>query len=288
MIKSMFRCLSSLILIFLFPFKAFGVLQVIAAENFYGGIAQQLGGDQVTVHSVLKNPEQDPHLFTADPSLAKKLSQADIIIYNGLGYDDWMEHLLSASGKPTRKILVVGELSKIKPGSNPHIWYNLAVINRYADDLTQAFIQLDPGHKADYQARHRDFIKQQKILEAEVTELHQKISGTPVIATEPVFGYMADALGLTMLGQDFQLSVMNETPPSPSAIKELMNLIKNKKVRILFYNQQTTDAVSENIKKLALNQSIPIIGITETQPSNTLYHSWIKEQLEQVKHALMP
>src|SRR5205823_889534 len=97
-------------------------LGVVAAENFYGDIAQQIGGGLVAVISILKNPDQDPHLFEVSPSVIRQVAAAPIIVFNGGGYDPWMNRLISATPRRDRIVLNVAELLNKKPGDNPHFW----------------------------------------------------------------------------------------------------------------------------------------------------------------------
>src|SRR5665213_1620126 len=134
-----------------------GPVTIVAAENFYGDVAQQIGGAGVTVTSILSNPDEDPHLFEASPSVARAISGARIVVYSGIDYDPWMEKLLAAAKSTDRRGIVVADLVGRKSGDNPHIWYDpnamLAFAKRLADDLGAA----DPAHKADYLKRLERF-----------------------------------------------------------------------------------------------------------------------------------
>ena len=126
-------------------------VKVVAAENFYGDIARQVGGDNVAVTSILSNPDDDPHLFEASPETARALADAKVVIVNGVDYDPWMEKLLVAHPAPGRKEIVVGALTGHKPGDNPHLWYDPSYVKVAAKALTAALAAVDPAHKADYQ-----------------------------------------------------------------------------------------------------------------------------------------
>ena len=94
-------------------------LTVVAAENFYGDLAKQVGGKAVTVTSILSNPDQDPHLFEADPSTARALKSAKVVVSNGIDYDPWMEKLTAADPSPGRAEIVAADLMGKKTGDNP-------------------------------------------------------------------------------------------------------------------------------------------------------------------------
>lgn len=267
---------------------ALAKVQIVAAENFYGEVAKEIGGDQVTVTSILQNPEQDPHLFTASPSVAKSIAKADIVVYNGADYDEWMTHLLSASNKknPPATIIIVAELVGTKKGDNPHIWYIPSTMSYYADALYKALIAQDPSHKDDYTQHLQQFQLKQTELQNTVAALRKKTNGLAVTATEPVFNWMADALGLQMRNLDFQWSMENEGSPAPSAVKAMLDDLKNHKVHALFYNAQVTSPLTTQIKTEAEANHIPVIGITETLPNNLTYHQWMHQQLQALERAL--
>ena len=119
-----FAVATALVVLVSLPAVAAEPIHIVAAENFYGDIAQQIGGPTVKVTSILSNPDTDPHLFEASPSVARSLSDAQIVIYNGIDYDPWMADLLDASKAPDRKSIVVADLIGKKSGDNPHIWYD--------------------------------------------------------------------------------------------------------------------------------------------------------------------
>ena len=124
-------------------------VKVVAAENFYGDMASQIGGANVVVTSILSSPDQDPHLFEASPDTAKALTDAKVVIVNGVDYDPWMEKLLSAHKAAGRKEVVVGALVGHKAGDNPHLWYDPAYMKAAAKALVADLIAVDPAHKAD-------------------------------------------------------------------------------------------------------------------------------------------
>ena len=103
-------------------FAADAKIPVVAAENFYGDVVQQLGGDRVDVTSILSNPDQDPHLFEASPKTARALQHASLVVYNGADYDPWMAKLLNVSKNAKRTTIVAAELVGIK-GQNQNAFY---------------------------------------------------------------------------------------------------------------------------------------------------------------------
>ena len=266
--------------------RAANPLAVVAAENFYGDIAHQIGGPDVEVTSILTNPDQDPHLFEASPSAARAVSAARIVIYNGVGYDPWIDKLLSAAASSDRAAIDVGELVGKRSGDNPHIWYDphtvLALAARLADELSVA----DPAHQADYRQRVAKFRQSLQPIGAKIAALRARLAGTPVAATEPVFNYLLDAIGMQVHDRRFQLAVMNNTEPGASDVVAFEKDIESHRVRILVYNSQASDPAAERMVRLARTSHIPVVAVTETEPPGKNYQEWLSSELDAVDQAL--
>jgi zinc/manganese transport system substrate-binding protein len=259
---------------------------VVAAENFYGDVARQIGGPLVTVTSILSSPDQDPHLFEAAPSTARKLGGAQIVILNGAGYDPWMENMLTASPAQGRKQIVVAALMGRKSGDNPHIWYDPATMKALAARLTADLVAVDPAHRAEYFNRAEAFAASLEPLEKRIAAMKAKYAGAPVTASEPVFGAMAQALGLDMRNQRFQLAVQNDAEPSVSDVAAFEDDLRGRKVRVMIYNVQANEPAAQRLVKLAEDQKIPVVGVTETEPSGLLWQEWMLSQLDALDLAL--
>ena len=261
-------------------------VNILAAENFYGNVAEQIGGPEVDVASILTNPDQDPHLFEVSASTARKIAGAEIVIFNGAGYDPWMVKLLSASPAAGRATIDVARLMHRKSGDNPHLWYDPATMPTLAKALMALLVKRDPAHRAAYAARLARFEASLRPLADEIATLRRTYKGTPVTATEPVFGYMAAALGLEMRNPGFQLAIMNNTEPGASEIAAFQHDLRSRAVRLLLYNVQTSEALTERMKALARQSGVPVVGISETEPANMNYQAWMMSQLTALGQAL--
>jgi zinc/manganese transport system substrate-binding protein len=268
--------------------RAAGPIDVVAAENFYGDVAQQIGGSAVKVTSILSNPDEDPHLFEASPSVARAISAARIVISSGVDYDPWMAKLLAASHSKDRKSLVVAALAGRKTGDNPHVWYDTQTMIKYAAALTDDLIAEDPSDGAGFRQRLAQFQDSLAPIQAKIAALKSRLAGTPVTATEPIFGYMFDALGMQSRNQAFQLAVMNDAEPSPSDVAGFENDLKTHLVKLLLYNSQASDPTADRMKSIAEAAGVPIVGATETEPKGKTYQQWMTDELDAVDKALPP
>ena len=261
-------------------------VKLVAAENFYGAIAHRIGGLQASVTSILNNPEQDPHLFEASPAVARQLADARIVIVNGADYDPWMDKLLKASPRADRIVIDVAALTGRKAGDNPHLWYDPATMPKVALALTAALSKADPGHAPDYAQRLKDTLASLARIAKRVAVVRGKFKGTPVTATEPVFGYMASALGLTMRNQAFQTAVMNDTEPSARDLAAFENDLKQHKVRALIYNKQVSDKLTDRLIAIAKKAKVPVVPVTETMPEGVSFADWMLGEIDALDKAL--
>ncbi len=268
------------------PRAAEAPLTVVAAENFYGDVAQQIAGPDAVVSSVLSNPDDDPHMFEASPSVARALAHARIVIANGADYDPWMGKLLAASAAANRTVITVADLVHRTAGDNPHVWYDPPTMPAFARALAAALIAADPAHAAGYAKRRDALLASLQPIEAKVSALRTKYAGVPVTATEPVFGDMAAALGLTMRNERFQVAVMNETEPSVSDVMAFERDLREHRVKLLFYNSQASDAAAQRLLGIARDARIPVVGVTETEPAGTRFQDWMLGELHSIEAAL--
>jgi zinc/manganese transport system substrate-binding protein len=259
---------------------------IVAAENFYGDVAKQLGGADVSVTSILTNPDQDPHLFEASASTARRIAEARIVIFNGADYDPWMPKLLSASPRSQRKMIDVATLVRKKAGDNPHLWYDPNTMPAVATTLIALLATIDSNHRADYERRLSKFEDTLKPLNEKVAALRQKYAGVSITATEPVFGYMATAIGLDMRNADFQLAIMNGSEPSPSQIAAFENDLRTHAVKVLLYNNQVSEEMTKKMQTIAKDSRVPVVGISETEPPATTFQEWMLSQLNALEAAL--
>jgi zinc/manganese transport system substrate-binding protein len=261
-------------------------LTIVAAENFYGDLARQIGGSNVTVTSILANPDDDPHLFETSPSTARTIADAKIIIYNGADYDPWMDKLLSASTSKDRTTIVAADLIGKKSGDNPHLWYDPATLPAIAKALSADLAKRDPTNAVHYEANLKAFQTSLQAIDKEIADVKKTYAGTEVTATEPVFGYMAEALGLKMLNYDFQVALMNDAEPSATQVAAFENSLKDGSAKILFYNSQVTDEATTRLLDIAKQNKVTVIGVTETEPAGQTIQTWFGGQIDAVQKAL--
>jgi zinc/manganese transport system substrate-binding protein len=265
-----------------------GMIHVVAGENFWGSIAVQLGGSKVSVHSVVTDPNADPHEYESSTSDARAFAEADFVILNGAGYDDWGRKLLAANSSSHRKVLDIATLLSRKTGDNPHFWYEPTYVLKVADNITAGYKAIDPSNGAFFDQQRSAFTTALKPYSEQIAVIRSKYAATPIGSTESIFVYMAKALGLDLISPpEFMNAVAEGTDPPAFAVATFHDQITNNKIKLLVYNVQASSALTSNLKQLAQQQSIPLVGVTETlQPVGATFEEWQVNQLIALEAAL--
>jgi zinc/manganese transport system substrate-binding protein len=264
-----------------------GSIVVIAAENFWGSLATQLGGSKVNVQSVVTDPNADPHEYETSTNDARAFADADLVILNGAGYDDWGRRLLDANPNAHRQVLDVAQLLGRKAGDNPHFWYEPGYIVKVADALTAHFRSIDTVDSSYFDQRRGDFGVALKPYEDKIASIKQRFGGTAIGSTESVFVYMANALGLNLITPAaFMDAVSQGNDPPVSSVAAFHDQIAANEIRVLVYNLQTTTAVTTNLVQLAASHHIPSVGVSETEPGSSTFEDWQLSQLDRLESSL--
>jgi zinc/manganese transport system substrate-binding protein len=261
-------------------------IRVVVAENVYAEAVERVGAASVSVTTILTSPLADPHDYEPTPSVARMVSDAEIVIYNGLGYDAWVERLLAAVGTKHRQVLNVAALLSRPPGDNPHVWYHPQAMPALTDALVAALSRLDPTGAASYAERGKAYKAELAVIGTRIAAIKATFGGTPVTATESVMGHLSQALALQMRHPTFQRAIMNEAQPAAKDIAAIETDIKGSGVRLLFYNSQVTDALAARLVSLARAASVPIVAVTETKPPGVTYVAWMLGILDAIEAAL--
>jgi zinc/manganese transport system substrate-binding protein len=264
------------------------VIQVVAAENFWGSIASQIGGRHVHVVSIITNPNTDPHSYEPTASDAKSIAGARLVLENGIGYDPWVARLLAAGGS-TQTVLNVGAVVGVADGGNPHRWYNPADVQMVISQMVTDYGTLDPADKV-YFARQRAWFDRigLRSYHALIAKIRQKYRGTPVGASESIFAMLAPALGLRLITPYSFLKAISEGGEVSAADKLTIDRqITRHLIKIYVYNSQNvTPDVRVQLSE-AKAEHIPVATITETlAPPQVSYQAWQARQLAGIEAAL--
>jgi zinc/manganese transport system substrate-binding protein len=251
-------------------------------------VIEQIGGKYVDVSAVESDPNTDPHSFEASVSVAQKVSRADVVVQNGLGYDSYMEKIESASASASRKVIDVQELLGLPDSTpNPHLWYKPETMPAVAKRLVADFSELQPEHRAYFEANLRKFEASLQPWLDGLKEFAAKFPGAAVATTEPVADYMLEAAGTRNLTPfTMQADIMNDTDPAPQAVALQESFFSEGKADAFVYNQQVTDSITEKFLQSAADDDVPVVGVYETMPTGYTYQRWMEAELKALEEAV--
>lgn len=264
-------------------------IQVVAAENFWGSLAGQLGGSHVTVRNIIDSPSADPHDYEPTAADGRAMAGAQLAIVNGIGYDSWAGKLVSANPSKDRTVLTVGELVGVKDGGNPHRWYSPTDVRTVIDRITADYEKIDPKHASFYGKQH-DKVVDTNLKEyfGLVGQIKSTYAGTPVGASESIFTPLADATGLDLKTPASFLTAISEgTDPTAADKQAIDRQIAGRQIKVYVYNSQNATPDVQAQVKAAKAKGIPVATVTETlTPAGASFQQWQVAQLKALISAL--
>jgi zinc/manganese transport system substrate-binding protein len=269
--------------------SADGKIQVAAAENFWGSIASQLGGDKVTVKSIITNPDTDPHSYQPTAADGRTIATSQMVIYNGVGYDSWAPKLLSANSGSNPTVLNVGKLVGVPDGGNPHRWYSPANVQSVIAAITADYKHVDPKDAGYFDTQNASFETTSLVRYNQLAgEIKARYAGVPVGASEGIFAPLAEALGLSLITPPSFLDAISEgTEPTAQDKATIDSQIKAHRLQVYVYNSQNSTPDVQAQVKQAMAAGIPVTTITETlEPASSTFQAWQVRQLQNLADAL--
>ncbi|MGX6415187.1 metal ABC transporter solute-binding protein, Zn/Mn family [Lactobacillus helveticus] len=272
-------------------------VSIVTTTNVYADIAKNVAGKYGSVQAIIKNSATDPHDFEPTTADAKKLTNANIIVANGLGYDSWMNKLASSVSK--KPVLVGEDLMGLKKvdnphiwydfkkfsiiiktlHDNPHIWYDLDMPTKYVNYLVKRLSKLDKKHAAYFKENGDKYLA--KIAKVkQIAKSADKKNNKPVFVSEPVFDYGLEEAGYKIGDKEFEEAIENGTDPSPKTINKMTNKIKDKKIAFFVNNTQASSSTVKTFVELAKENSLPVLNVRETIPNHMTYLDWMRENYQ--------
>ncbi len=264
-------------------------LSVVAAESPWGAVAEAIGGSDAQVTSVIANPNVDPHEYTPTALVAAQVAQASVVIDNGLGYDSFMDGLLSTGSAHARSVITAATVLGLHgDGTNPHLWYSLDRVPQVAQAIETAFATADPSHRASYMRNLQHFDRSLSSLDQALGRLKAARGGTAVAQTERVAGYLLAQAGLVVASPSaFSLAIEAGQEPDAQATTQMNDLLVHRRVKVLIENTETVSPVTNDVVAQARAAKIPVVGVSElVEPRATSFVAWQAHQIATLSAAL--
>ncbi|UAL29784.1 zinc ABC transporter substrate-binding protein [Nocardioides rotundus] len=266
-------------------------ITVVASTTVYGDLAATIGGDAVEVTSIIDDPNKDPHEYEASAQNQLALSNAQVVIENGGGYDDFVDTMLDSAGNDSATVLdavdISGKTAEDGEELNEHVWYDFPTMLLVIDEIESAFARLDPDHAETF-ADNADALQAdiEELIQREA-DLNAQYAGAGVAISEPVPLYLLEAVGLVNKTPDaFSEAIEEGSDVPPSVLLETLELFTGGEVELLAYNEQTTGPQTEQILEAANENDIAVVPVTETLPDGDTYVSWMSGNLDAIATAL--
>ncbi|HEY0259117.1 MAG TPA: zinc ABC transporter substrate-binding protein [Lacisediminihabitans sp.] len=272
------------------PASAGGKIVAVGAENEYTSVISQIGGKYVEASSIMSNPNTDPHTFEASAKIAATVSAAKLVVQNGLGYDDFMTKIESASPNSDRVVVNAQKVLGLPDDTeNPHLWYDPATMPAVGKAIAKGLSKIQPAHASYFAANLKTFTRSLGTWTDAIAAFKSAHPDVPVATTEPVADYLLDSVGANNLTPwTFQASIMNDTDPAPQDVATQASLFTDKKVKAFLYNQQVTDDITTTYLTMAKDNGIPVVGVYETMPTDGFtYQTWMEAELDALQKAVV-
>lgn len=266
-----------------------GTIAVVASTNVWGDVAQSIGGNAVTVTSIISDPNADPHSYEANAQTELAISKAAVVIENGGGYDDFVGTMIAASGTKATVVdaVTVSGKTAVDGQLNEHVWYDFPSVDKVATAIAKALSTVDPSRADTFSANAAAFTEKVAGLQQQLDAVKAAHAGAGVAITEPVPVYLLDAAGLvdkTPTGFSSAVEAQSDVPPA--VMQQTLALFSQHDVAALVYNEQAVGPQTTAVLDAATSAGVPVVPVTETLPQGKDYVSWMSANIAALASAL--
>jgi zinc/manganese transport system substrate-binding protein len=262
-------------------------VRVLAVENFYASLVTQIGGQCVTTTTILSDPDADPHEFQPTVSDVRAFQGAQVVVENGLGYDDFADKIVAGMSVPPT-VVKAGDVVGLQVGANPHVWYSAGFVDQIRAAIASSLKAMNPQASAYYDAQSAALDQEFSTYHSLINQIASQYANVPVGATESIFVDMAYTTGVSLITPpEFMLAMSEGNEPAARDIATFQNQIVTHQIKVLVYNTQTVTGLTDRLKSMAGQNNIPIVGVSETMPLGAqTFQGWQASELEQLRQAL--
>jgi len=269
------------------------VINVVAAENFWGSLVSQIGGAHVSVTSIITDPNTDPHEYQANDSDEIAIKNAQYVILNNVGYDAWATELVGADGDTNQTVLNIGDSLGVSVSGgivtgNPHLWYNPNYVNETVAWMYHNLTSIAPSLTGYFTGQYDNLTASLGHLYGEIGLIKEQFAGTVVASTESIFVYLANATGLNLVSPPaFMEAVAEGNDPPDSSVVTFQCQLESGHVRVLVFNAQTVTPITTSMKSIAQSNNVTELSVTETiVPPTATFQEWMGGELNALYVAL--
>lgn len=258
-----------------------GAVTVVATTAVWGSVASAVAGQHASVKSIETAANADPHSFEATPADVAEIADASLVVYNGGGYDHWVDDVLA--GDPAIDAVDAYSLRGTEGRSNEHVFYDVGIAKAVAAEIAKRLAEIDSGHADEYRSNAMEFGRKADEISASERAIGKAHPSGSVVATEPVAYYLLRTAGITdRTPPGFATAVEEGDDPSPADVAAMLDLINSHQVSVLLFNPQTESPATKQIEDAARRASLPVVTVTETLPQGVDYLTWQRNTVNEL------
>ncbi|WP_245556221.1 metal ABC transporter solute-binding protein, Zn/Mn family [Actinopolyspora mortivallis] len=288
--------------------EANGKLDVVASTDMWANVAEAVAGDRAEVEAIIGDNEADPHSYESTPRDAARIDRADLVVYNGGGYDSFVAQILSGDNEAPPSVEAFSAAREQDQhdhdtaenhadsghhehdhdhSGNEHVWYEPSSVQRVAERISEHLGQLRPQHSAEFDRAAAELGTRLDEVEQRIDDIEQRHGGTEVLTTAPIADLLLDRAGLDdVTPRSFVRSVESGNDPAAATVAEMQDLVDSRRPAVLVHNPQTASSLTERIRTRAENNGIPVVEMPETLPEGQDYTQWISGRVSALERAL--
>ncbi|GAA2360206.1 metal ABC transporter solute-binding protein [Saccharopolyspora halophila] len=269
-----------------------GKIEVVTSTNVYASIARAVGGDAVEVRPVISDPMTNPHLYETSPQDAAEVADADLVVFNGNGYDRFVGNVLESAPREGSTIEAFAVAHpELTAGTqhdeiNEHFWYDFDTVAGVADRIAAELGERRPGQAERFTANAERFRSEVRGLADRTERIAAQRSGTEVVATAPVADYLIERAGLSDITPPSFVHAVEDGKDAPAAaVARIQDALDGRRATALVYNPQTEDPLTKRLRTRAERLGIPVVEATETLTPGASYLEWMGGQVDALARA---
>ncbi len=262
-------------------------LTVVATTNVWGSVASAIAGPGVEVRSIIQDPAADPHSYESTPADAAAITNADLVVYNGGGYDEWVEQILDGDPALQGRAVEAFALRGDQAQENEHVWFDPTAVKGVVTQVADRLAAVEPAQADALRQRATAFSGRVDEEAARLAAIGQARPGSRVLATEPIAHYLLATAGVAdATPPAFSEAIENETDPPAATLAEANQLVGTRGVNALVFNPQTETPLTTGLRDAATGAGVPVVDVTETLPAGQDYLTWLGGTRTELARAL--
>lgn len=261
--------------------------QIYASFYAIYDFTKEIAGDYADVYNMVP-PGTEPHDWEPTVQDMAKLNSADIVFYNGLGMESWIDKVRSSISDADVNFVELSEGVEVdEDGSDPHIWLDPNNVKIMCKNILDTLCETDPDNKSIYEVNYNNYMVSLDSLDIAYADAISGLSNENIVVSHEAYSYLCKAYGLTQTAID---GISADSEPSPEKMMDLIDFVKQNNIKYIFYEELVSKKIAETLASETGTQLLPLNpfeGLTDEEIADgENYITVMKKNLENIKTAL--